>query len=132
MTLGWIMVVAVVVVMVCVVAFMLGRYVARRESAQPLTVKAKPPKLAGRPLSSPEQLVTEWILSQAFEQTGIKVSDDALAYQRVTEAARKAVGELKTQPEAQIQLPFLTADSSGPKHVELTLTRAVLDELVRY
>jgi len=111
---------------------MLGRYVARREAAQPLEAKPKPPKHTGEPLSSPEQLVREWILSQAFEQTGVKISDDAIAYQRVTEAARKAVSELKTQPEAHIQLPFLTADASGPKHVELTLTRAVLEALVHY
>lgn len=129
MTLGWII---LLVVIVSVVAFVLGRYVALREGAQPQVAKVKPPKFISGPPSSPERLVTDWILSQAFEQTGIKVSDDALAYQRVVEAARKAVSELKTQPETQIQLPFLTADSSGPKHVELTLTRAVLDELVRY
>jgi hypothetical protein len=129
MTLGWLI---ALVVLVVVVAFVLGRYFARREAVQPYTIKAKPPKAVGAPPNSSERLVTEWILSQAFEQTGIRVADDAMAYQRVAEAARKAVSELKTQPETQIQLPFLTADATGPKHVELTLTRAVLDELVRY
>lgn len=129
MTLSWII---LLVVLVSVVAFVLGRYFARRDAVQPYAVKAKLPKPISAPLSSPERLVADWILSQAFEQTGIKVSEDPLAHQRVVEAARKAVTELRSQPEALIQLPFLTADASGPKHVELTLTRAVLDELVRY
>jgi len=78
------------------------------------------------------QVVIGWLLSQAFEQTGVKVADDKVAYQRIAEAARKAVQALKTQKSVTISLPFLTADATGPKHFETQLTREVIQELARY
>jgi hypothetical protein len=75
--------------------------------------------------------VVSWLLSQAFEQTGIRVAEDKLAYQRIVEAAQKAVNELKTQSTVDVALPYLTADANGPKHLEARLTREMIEELVK-
>jgi molecular chaperone DnaK len=78
------------------------------------------------------QAVVDWLLTQAYEQTGVRVADEPLAYQRIAEAAQKAIRDLQTQEVASISLPFLTADANGPKHFETRLTRAVIRELARY
>jgi molecular chaperone DnaK len=86
-----------------------------------------------QPFGSRElQAVVSWLLSQAFEQTGVKVADDKIAYQRIVEAAQKALEQLKTQETATISLPFLTADAAGPKHFETRLTREAIQELIKY
>ena len=127
-------VVALVLLAVVIVgiAYALGVYYRRREGLPAPNFPRPFPKLLGSSVEREEQAVTAWLCSQAFEQTGVKVADDKLAYQRIVDAARKAVHELKNQPEATISLPFLTADASGPKDFEITLTRDVLKELARY
>ncbi len=64
------------------------------------------------------------------EEHGIDLRDDDMALQRLREAAERAKHELSTQPETEISLPFITSDASGPKHLEVRLTRAELEELV--
>ena len=102
----------------------------RREGVAPRP-KAALPKRFAPPADREEQAVVAWLLSQAFEQTGVKVADDKVAYQRMVEAAQNALRELKTQAAVTISLPYLTADASGPKHFEIRLTRDVIKELVR-
>jgi Na+-transporting methylmalonyl-CoA/oxaloacetate decarboxylase gamma subunit len=128
MNFGVLLLLAVVVV---AVAYVLGRYVRQRERAAPRAAGAGT-KLFASAANREEQAVVTWLLSQAFEQTGVKVADDKVAYQRIVEAAQKALRELKSQPAVTISLPYLTADAAGPKHFEIRLTRDVIRELVRY
>lgn len=128
MNIGTLLILALVVV---AVAYGLGRYARRREAAATRPAAAGPKRFAPA-ANREEQAVITWLLSQAFEQTGVKVADDKVAYQRIVEAAQKALAELKTQPAATISLPYLTADAAGPKHFEIRLTRDVIRELVRY
>lgn len=65
------------------------------------------------------------------KDSGIDLSKDPMAGQRLKEAAEKAKIELSSKPETQINLPFITADASGPKHLQLNLTRAQLENIVR-
>jgi len=74
--------------------------------------------------------ITEWIISEFKKEQGIDLSKDKMALQRLKEAAEKAKCELSTTQSANINLPFITADESGPKHLEMTLTRAKLVQLV--
>lgn len=121
-------------VLVILVAYGLGKLAGRREGAPPPRSTGFPAvrRAITAPADREEQAVVTWLLSQAFEQTGIKVADDKLAYQRIVEAAQKAVRDLKTQTAVTISLPHLTADANGPKHFEIRLTREVIKELVRY
>ncbi len=133
-------------VIVVVVAYGLGRWMRAQDKAAPrrpvegkarFNTAPKPEKPAAPkslPISDERQLqaVIDWLLTQAFEQTGVRVADEPLAYQRITEAAQKAMRDLQTQEVASISLPFLTADANGPKHFEARLTRAVIRELARY
>lgn len=77
-----------------------------------------------------DQKVMQWIISEFKSQQGIDVSSDKLALQRIKEAAEKAKKELSSLHETTISLPYLTADSSGPKHFEAKLTRAKFEDLV--
>src|SRR5512142_337871 len=73
-----------------------------------------------------DQRVIEWIISEFRKEQGIDLSRDQMALQRLKEAAEKAKMELSTLLEADINLPFITADASGPKHMQMKLTRARL------
>ncbi|KPL04291.1 MAG: molecular chaperone DnaK [candidate division Zixibacteria bacterium SM23_73_2] len=77
-----------------------------------------------------DKRVIDWIVSEFKKQEGIDLSKDPMALQRLKEAAEKAKCELSTTLETTINLPFITADSSGPKHLNLTLTRAKFEQLV--
>lgn len=77
-----------------------------------------------------DKKITEWIISEFKKEQGIDLSKDKMALQRLKEAAEKAKCELSTTQTANINLPFITADESGPKHLEMTLTRAKLVQLV--
>ncbi|MBQ7198592.1 MAG: molecular chaperone DnaK [Selenomonadaceae bacterium] len=78
-----------------------------------------------------DKKVMDWIVKE-FERTdGIDLSKDKMAAQRLIEAAEKAKIELSSMTSTNINLPFITADASGPKHLDLTLTRAKFDELTR-
>ncbi len=134
--------VAVVLVLVVIAAYALGSYLRRRSDDLPplpptIINQAKrtglPAAPANREVPDRElRVVVNWLLSQAFEQTGIRVADDKLAYERIVEAARKAVAALKGQEAVEISLPFLTADTTGPKHLNARLTRDMIAELVKY
>ncbi len=77
-----------------------------------------------------DQRVIDWLVAEFKRDQGIDLSKDAMALQRLKEAAEKAKCELSTVMQTEINLPFITADQSGPKHLNLTLTRAKLEQLV--
>ena len=77
-----------------------------------------------------DQRVIEWIVSEFQKSAGIDLSKDRMALQRLKEAAEKAKIELSTVLETDINLPFISADQSGPKHLQLSLTRAKFEQLV--
>ena len=74
--------------------------------------------------------IVDYILKDFEEQNGIDLRKDAAAMQRIKDEAEKAKKELSSATETEINLPYITADADGPKHLELTLTRAKLEELV--
>ncbi len=76
-----------------------------------------------------DKAVVDWMAAEFKQSQGIDLSQDAMALQRLYEAAEKAKIELSTTTQAQINLPFITADASGPKHLDLSLTRAKFEEL---
>jgi len=76
-----------------------------------------------------DQKIVRWIAEEFKKDSGIDVTKDPLALQRLDEAAEKAKIELSTVSEAEINIPFITSDESGPKHLLLRLTRAKLEEL---
>ncbi|MGI6376085.1 MAG: molecular chaperone DnaK [Anaerolineae bacterium] len=77
-----------------------------------------------------DQRVIEWVVDEFRKDQGIDLRNDRMALQRLKEAAEKAKIELSTTQQTEINLPFITADASGPKHLNLTLTRAKLEQLV--
>jgi molecular chaperone DnaK len=77
-----------------------------------------------------DQKVMDWIAEEFKREHGIDLRKDRMALQRLKEAAEKAKCELSTTLQTEINLPFITADQSGPKHLVLTLTRAKLEALV--
>jgi len=77
-----------------------------------------------------DQRVIEWIISEFKKEQGIDLSKDRMAIQRLKEAAEKAKIELSQLMETEINLPFVTADASGPKHLQLKLSRAKLEQLM--
>jgi molecular chaperone DnaK len=77
-----------------------------------------------------DQRIIEWIASEFKKSDGIDLSKDRMALQRLKESAEKAKMELSTVMETDINLPFITADASGPKHLQLKLTRAKFEQLV--
>src|SRR4249920_559352 len=77
-----------------------------------------------------DQRIIEWIIAEFKKQEGIDLSKDKMALQRLKEGAEKAKCELSTTLETEINLPFVTADASGPKHLALKLTRAKLEQLI--
>jgi molecular chaperone DnaK len=77
-----------------------------------------------------DQRIIEWLVQEFKKETGVDVSKDQMALQRLKEAAEKAKIELSNVLETEINLPFLTADASGPKHMNVKLTRARLEQMV--
>lgn len=77
-----------------------------------------------------DQRVIEWLVEEFKKSDGIDLSKDQMALQRLKESAEKAKIELSSAQETEINLPFVTADASGPKHLNLKLSRSKLDELV--
>ncbi|MGN6188875.1 MAG: molecular chaperone DnaK [Conexibacter sp.] len=76
-----------------------------------------------------DKAIVDWLVSEFKKDQGIDLAADAMALQRLYEAAEKAKIELSTTQETQINLPFITADQSGPKHLDTRLSRAKLNEL---
>lgn len=75
-----------------------------------------------------DNCIVEWMTAAFREAEGIDLSADRMALQRIREAAEKAKVELSSMPSTSINLPFITADESGPKHLEMTLTRAQFEQ----
>ena len=78
-----------------------------------------------------DKKVMDWMVSEFKRDNGIDLSKDKMSAQRLIEAAEKAKIELSSMTSTNINLPFITADASGPKHLDLTLTRAKFDDLTR-
>jgi molecular chaperone DnaK len=77
-----------------------------------------------------DQRVINWVADEFKREQGIDLRQDRMALQRLKEASEKAKVELSTTLQSEINLPFITADASGPKHLQITLTRAKLEQLV--
>ena len=77
-----------------------------------------------------DQRIIDWLIQEFKKDQGVDVSKDQMALQRLKEAAEKAKIELSTLLETEINLPFLTADASGPKHLNVKLTRARFEQMV--
>ena len=78
-----------------------------------------------------DHLLMDWLSSEFRKDTGIDVSNDKMVIQRLKDAAEKAKIELSNKQETTINLPFLTADASGPKHLQKQLTRSKLEQMIR-
>ena len=76
-----------------------------------------------------DQRIVDWMISSFKAETGVDLKSDKMAMQRLKEAAEKAKIELSGMTSASINLPFITADATGPKHLDLTLSRAKFNEL---
>ncbi|MFZ5899396.1 MAG: molecular chaperone DnaK [Bacillota bacterium] len=76
-----------------------------------------------------DQRIMDWLTSEFKKETGIDLRNDKMAMQRIKEAAEKAKIELSTVVTTNINLPFITADANGPKHLDMNLTRAKFEEL---
>ena len=77
-----------------------------------------------------DQLILEWMIGEFKQETGIDLASDRMALQRLRDAAERAKVELSSVLETEINLPFITADASGPQHMVKTLSRARLEQLV--
>ncbi len=77
-----------------------------------------------------DQRIMDWLIAEFKKDQGIDLSKDKTALQRLKEAAEKAKVELSNVQQTEVNLPFITADASGPKHLNITLTRAKLEQLV--
>ena len=77
-----------------------------------------------------DQKIISWLVDEFKKQEGIDLSKDKMVLQRLKEAAEKAKIELSSTAQSEINLPFITADANGPKHLVVTLTRAKLEQLV--
>jgi len=77
-----------------------------------------------------DQTIMDWLCDEFKRDQGIDLRQDKMALQRLKEAAEKAKCELSTVQQTEVNLPFITADASGPKHLSITLTRAKLEQLI--
>ena len=77
-----------------------------------------------------DQMIINWLVDEFKKDQGVDLHKDKMALQRLKEAAEKAKIELSTTQQTEVNLPFITADASGPKHLNITLTRAKLEQLV--
>ncbi len=77
-----------------------------------------------------DRVIMDWLVAEFKKESGIDVTDDKLVRQRLKDAAEKAKIELSTKMETEINLPFLTADASGPKHLQSTLSRAKFESMI--
>ena len=77
-----------------------------------------------------DQRIMDWLCNEFKREQGIDLRQDKMALQRLKEAAEKAKCELSTVQQTEVNLPFITADASGPKHLSITLTRAKLEQLI--
>src|SRR5581483_7694219 len=76
-----------------------------------------------------DQVVLDWICNEFKKEHGIDLRKDQMALQRLKEAAERAKKDLSQQTQTDINLPFITADASGPKHLQMSLTRSKFEQL---
>src|SRR4030043_217451 len=76
-----------------------------------------------------DQRIIDWLCDEFKKESGVDLKQDRMALQRLKDAGEKAKRELSTVGQTEINLPFITADASGPKHMNITLTRAKLEQL---
>ena len=116
--------VIIFVVLVAAASFAVFRWGRRNEPAAPLDVRIPVPgnTMAVRDGRQSSALVS-WLLERALEQTGASVAEDALAVQRIAEAALQAMEDLQTHDSATISLPFLVAGAHGPSHFDVRFRR---------
>src|SRR5690606_26538351 len=77
-----------------------------------------------------DQVIIDWLADEFKKEQGIDLKNDRQALQRLKEAAEKAKIELSSAQQTEINIPFITADASGPKHLNVNLTRSKLEQLV--
>src|SRR3954453_19063123 len=77
-----------------------------------------------------DQKIIDWLAEEFRKEKGIDLGQDRMALQPLKEAPEKAKIELSTKQSTEVNLPFITADASGPKHLNITLTRSKLEQLV--
>jgi hypothetical protein len=117
--------VVAIILAVVVVTFMLIRWGRRHEAPPPMDAPGTPVRsntIATRDERENNPLIN-WLLDRAFEQTSVRVADDALARERIAQAAVKAMEDLRASGSATISLPFLVADARGPKHFSVQFKR---------
>lgn len=117
--------VILILALVAVVSFVWIRWGRRHEAAPPVDAPSTPVKsntMAAREGRESDPLI-HWLLERAIEQTGVSVADDAVARERIVQAAGQAMEELQTRGSATISLPFLTADAQGPRHFVVCFKR---------
>ena len=78
-----------------------------------------------------DQAIIDWLIDEFKKDTGVDLNNDKMALQRLKEAAEKAKKEVSSSLQTDINLPYLTADASGPKHLNVSLTRAKFEDLIR-
>ena len=78
-----------------------------------------------------DQAIIDWLIDEFKKDTGVDLNNDKMALQRLKEAGEKAKKELSSSLQTDINLPYLTADASGPKHLNVSLTRAKFEDLIR-
>ncbi len=83
------------------------------------------------PFEFSEQRLVDWIIQEFRKQEGIDLSKDKMALQRVKESAERAKIELFSKTSTEINIPFITADAKGPKHLNMALTREKFEQLTR-
>src|SRR5205823_1663234 len=77
-----------------------------------------------------DQVILDWIADEFKKDNGIDLRKDQMALQRLKEAAERAKKDLSQQTQTDVNLPFITADASGAKHIQMTLTRAKFEQMV--
>ncbi len=93
------------------------------------TPKEAPSVRGVDPVADQETAWVDWLVAQASAQTGVKLEGDPMVRERMINAVRNALVELKEQDTTTINLPFLTADPTGPKHFEIKFTRQMRDQI---
>jgi hypothetical protein len=116
-------VITIAVVVIAWIAFI--RWGRRHEAAAPVDVPRTPARSNTMTMGEKRESdsLVSFLLDRASEQTGLSVADDALARERITQAAAQALEDLRASGSATISLPFLTADAKGPKHFEVRVQR---------
>jgi molecular chaperone DnaK len=77
-----------------------------------------------------DQVIIDWLIDEFKKETGMNVAEDKMVLQRLKEAAEKAKIELSSTQQTEINLPFLTADATGPKHMQTTLSRSKFEQMI--